>query len=124
MTGPRQTLIEITLTVFSNKAWWTGACVTAHAVHTLSSIQAVRFPGAGLRGAVIHIYLTLKPMGSRWAGAGKAIDEVDTGSSIEAGLGVAFIDIILTVHPLVAWLTYTLVCALIVLACSSIATWV
>lgn len=37
---------------------------------------------------------------------------------------MAFINIILTVHPLVAWFTYTLVCALIVLACSSVATWV
>lgn len=44
-------------------------------------------------------------MCSRWARAHEAVDEIDTGSSIEAGLGVAFIHIILTVHPLVAWFT-------------------
>lgn len=46
--------------------------------------------------------LTMSP---RWAGTGEAVNEVDTGSSIEAGVGVAFINIVLTVHPLVTWLT-------------------
>lgn len=122
VAGPRQAFIEIPLTVFSHEAWRAGACVTAHTVHTLSSIQTARFKGSGLGGTVIHIYFTLETMCSRWAGAGEAVDEVDTGSSMQAGPGVAFINIILTVHTLVAWFTYTLVCALIVFACSSVAT--
>lgn len=44
-------------------------------------------------------------MCSRWAGAGEVVDEVYTGSSVETGPRVAFIHIIFTVHPLVAWLT-------------------
>ena len=39
------------------------------------------------------------------AGAGEVVDEVDTGSSVEARPRVALVDIILTVHPLVAWFT-------------------
>lgn len=41
----------------------------------------------------------------RWTRAGEAVDEVYTGSSMETRLRVAFINIILTVHTLVAWLT-------------------
>lgn len=40
---------------------------------------------------------------SRWAGAGEAVDKVYTGTSMEARLRVAFINIVLTVHPLIAW---------------------
>lgn len=122
VTGPRQAFIEIPLTVFSNESWRAGAGVTAHTVHTLTSIQTARLEGAMLGGAVIHVHFTLDSMCSRRAGAGEAVDEVDTGASMEAGPRVAFINIILTVHPLVAWFTFTLVCALIVLACGSIAT--
>ena len=42
---------------------------------------------------------------SRWAGTHEAVDEVDALSSIEAGLRVALVNIILTVHPLVPWFT-------------------
>lgn len=122
MAWSRQAFVEIPLTVFSNKSGRAGACVAAHTVHTLSSIQAVRFFGTRLGGTVIHVLLTLDPACSRWAGTGKVVDEVDAGSSMEAGLRVAFINIILTVHTLVAWLTYTLICALIILACGSIST--
>lgn len=38
VAGPRQAFIEIPLTVFSNESWRAGARVTAHAIHTLSSI--------------------------------------------------------------------------------------
>lgn len=41
----------------------------------------------------------------RWAGAFEVVDEVYTGSSMEARLRVAFINIILTVHTLEAWFT-------------------
>lgn len=44
-------------------------------------------------------------MCSRWADTGEAVNEVDAGSSVKAGLRMAFIDLVLTVHPLVAWLT-------------------
>lgn len=44
-------------------------------------------------------------MCSRRADAGEAVNEVETGSTMEAGLRVAFINIIFTVHPLVAWFT-------------------
>lgn len=124
VAGPGQAFVEIPLTVFPDESRRAGAGVTAHTVHTLSSIQAARFKGAGLWGAVILVHFTLEPMCSRWAGTGEAVDEVDAGSSMQAGPRVAFIYVILTVHPLVAWFTYTLVCALIVLACSSVATWV
>lgn len=122
VAGPGEAFIQIALTVFANESRRAGACVTADAVHALSSIPTARLPGARLGRTVIHIHLTLEPMCSRWAGACEAVYKVDTGSSVEAGLGVAFIHIILTVHPLVPWFTYTLVCALIVLACSSVAT--
>lgn len=122
VAGPRQAFVEITLAVFSHKSWRAGACVTTNTIHTLSSIQTARFKGASFGGTVIHVHFTLEPMCSRWAGAGEAVDEVDTGSSMEAGPRVAFINIILTVDPLVARFTYTLVCALIVFACSSVAT--
>lgn len=102
VAGPRQAFIEISLTVFPNESRRAGACVTAHTVHTLSSIQTARFKGAGLGGTVILVHFTLEPMCSMWAGAGEVVDEVDTGSSMEAGPRVAFIYIILTVHPLVA----------------------
>lgn len=108
--------------MFSNKSWGAGARVTAHTVNTLSSIPTARFPGAFFGGTVILVHFTLDPMRSKWADTFEAVDEVDAGSSMETGLRVAFINIILTVHPLVAWFTYTLICALIVLACSSIAT--
>lgn len=39
------------------------------------------------------------------ADADELVNEVDTGSSMEAGLRVAFIHLILTVDALVAWLT-------------------
>ena len=42
---------------------------------------------------------------SRWTGTGEEVYEVDTGPSMQAGFRVAFIHIILTVHPLVAWFT-------------------
>lgn len=44
-------------------------------------------------------------MCSTRAGAGEAVNEVDTGSTMEARLRVAFINIIFTVYPLVAWFT-------------------
>lgn len=122
IAGMRKAFIEIPLTVFSNESWRAGARVTAHTVHTLSSIQTAGLPRTRLGGTVIHVHFTLRPMCPRWTGATEAVDEVYTGSSMEARLRVAFINIILAVHTLVAWLTYTLVRALIVLARSSIAT--
>lgn len=53
----------------------------------------------------VHNIICRLTMCSRWTCAGEAVDEVDAGASMEAGLGVAFINIILTVHPLVAWFT-------------------
>lgn len=122
MAGLRQALVEIPFTVFPSESWKAGARVTAHTIHTLSSIQTPRFLGAWLGGTVIHIHFTMDPICSMWTDAHKMINEIDTCSSIETWLRMAFIDIIFTVHPLVSWFTYTLVCALIVLACSSIAT--
>ncbi len=68
MAGPRQAFIEIPLTVFSNESWRAGARVTAHTIHTLSSIQTVRFSGASLGGTVVHVLLALDPYGAknRW----------------------------------------------------------
>lgn len=40
---------------------------------------------------------------SRRARAGEVVDEVYAGSPVEAGLRVALVHIIFTVHPLVAW---------------------
>lgn len=85
LAGPRQALVEIPLTVFSNESWWAGACVTPHTVHTLPSILTARLKGVRLGGTVIHVRFTLEPMCSRWAGTGETVDEVDTGSSMEAG---------------------------------------
>lgn len=52
------------------------------------------------------------------------VDEVDTGSTVEAGLRVTLIYIVLAVNSLEAWLTFTFIGALIVQTSSSIATWV
>lgn len=59
ITGRREALVEIPLTVFSNESWGAGACVAAHTVHALSSIQTARFPGALLGCAVIIVHFTL-----------------------------------------------------------------
>lgn len=63
-------------------------------------------------------------MCSRWAGTDEVVDEVDTGSTIETGLRVTLIHIVLTVNSLVAWFTFTFISALIIHTSSSIATWV
>lgn len=92
-------------------------------------------------------------MCSGWADADELVNEVNTGSSMEAGLRVAFIHLILAVYALVAWLTlnrlqkersthgmrspyeqmqqifsqctyHALICALVVFACCSVTTWV
>jgi len=55
-----------------------------------------------LCGEYVICRLTMR---SRRAGAREAVDEVDTGSAMEAGPRVAFVDIILAVHPLVARFT-------------------
>lgn len=98
-----------------------------------------------------HMYaLTMCPM---WADAGEMVNEVNAGSSMKAGLRVAFIHLIFTVYALVAWLTlnqfqkersthgtrnsyeqmeqkwsqctyYALICAQVVNACCSVTTWV
>lgn len=52
------------------------------------------------------------------------IDEVDTGSTVEAGLRVTLINIVFTVHTLEAWFTFTFISALIVHTSSLIATWI
>lgn len=108
--------------MFSNKPRRAGAGVPAYTIKTLSSVQTARFPGAGLGGTVIYIHLTLDPVCSRWADAGEAVNEVNTGSAMEARLRVAFINLIFTIYTLVAWFTYALICALIVFACCSVAT--
>lgn len=51
----------------------------------------------------VFMWICSLTMCSWRANAAEAVYEIDTGSSIEAGLRVAFIHIILTVHPLVAW---------------------
>lgn len=121
VAGRRQAFVEIPFTVFSDKPWRAGARVAAHTVHTLSSVQTARLPGALLGGTVIHVHLTLDPMCSRWARTGEAIDQVDAGSPMHAGLRVTFVDVILTVDPLIARFTDALVCALIVFACGTVA---
>lgn len=59
MTGLRQTLIQISFTVFSNKAWRAGAGVSADPIHTLASVQTARLRGTRLWSAVVHIDFTL-----------------------------------------------------------------
>lgn len=59
LAGPRQTFVEISLTVLSSESWRAGACVSTHAVHTLSSIPTARLPGARLRCTVILVHFTL-----------------------------------------------------------------
>lgn len=103
VAGPRQALVKIPLTVFANEAGRAGTGVTSHAIHTLSSIQTPRFPGARLGGTVIIIHFTMESVCSGWAGTGKSVDEVDTRSSVVARLRLAFINIIFTVHPLETW---------------------
>lgn len=50
------------------------------------------------------------------------VDEVDAGSTIEAGFRVTLIHIVLAVNSLEAWFTFTFIGALIVQTSSSIAT--
>lgn len=61
VAGPGEAFIQIALTVFANESRRAGACVTADAVHALSSIPTARLPGARLGRTVIHIHLTLEP---------------------------------------------------------------
>lgn len=63
-------------------------------------------------------------MCSWWTGTDEVVDEVDTFSTVEAGLRVTLIHIILAVNTLVAWFTFTFIRPLIVHTGSSIATWV
>lgn len=49
--------------------------------------------------------LCRRTMCSRWADTSEVVDEVNACSSIEAGLRVAFINIIFTVYSLVTWFT-------------------
>lgn len=124
VAGFRQTFVEIAFAVFSNKSWRAGACVTAYTIHTLTPIQTARLRGARLGGTVILIDFTLDSVRSMWTGAGKAVDEIDTGSTVETRCRVTFVNIILTVHPLVAWFTSALVRALIIHTSSTVATWI
>lgn len=59
VAGPREALIQVSLAVFSNESWRARACVAANTVQTLSSIKTAGFPGAFLRGTVIHVHFTL-----------------------------------------------------------------
>lgn len=59
MTGLRQTLIEISFTMFSNKARRAGARVSPNPIHTLPSVQTARLRGARLWSTVIHVDFTL-----------------------------------------------------------------
>lgn len=122
VAGPRLAFIEIPLTVVTSESWRAGTPVTAHTIFTLSSILTERLQRARLGGTVIHVHFTLESMRSTWASTLKVVNKVDACSSISAGLRLAFINIILAVHPLVAGFTYTFICALIILACSTIAT--
>lgn len=56
---PRQTFVEIALTVVSNKPGRTGARVTTHAVDALPSISTPWLRGAGAGGAVVLVHLAL-----------------------------------------------------------------
>lgn len=120
MAGSRQAFIDIPFTVLSNKPWKAGASVAADAVYTLASVSAAWLGGACTGGAVVFIHFTPESVCSWRADTGKVVDQVDASSSIEAGLGVAFVYIILTVHSLETWFAYTFICALIILACSTI----
>lgn len=60
MTGHRQAFVDISLAVLSSKSRRAVACVATYTVHTLSSIQTARFPGARLWGTVVLIHFTLK----------------------------------------------------------------
>lgn len=59
VAGPREALIQVSLAVFSNETWRARARVAANTVQTLSSIKTAGFPGAFLRGTVIHVHFTL-----------------------------------------------------------------
>lgn len=122
MTGLRQALVEISFTMFSNKSWRASASVSANPVHTLASVQTAWLSGARLGSAVIHINFTLQSICSRWTSTDEVVDEIDTGSTVEAGLRVTLIHIILTVNSLEAWFTFTFISTLIVNTSSSIAT--
>lgn len=122
ITGLRQTLVEISFTMFSNESWRAGASVSPNPIHTLSPVQTARLRGAWLGSTVIYIDFTLYSMCSWWAGTDEVVDEVDTSSTIETGLRVTLIYIILTVDSLKAWFTFAFVRALIVHTSSSIAT--
>lgn len=59
MTRFRQTLIEISFTMFSNESWRAGASVSPDPIHTLPSVQTAWLRGARFGSTVIHIDLTL-----------------------------------------------------------------
>lgn len=59
MTGTRETLIDVPLTVFPSEARGAGAGVASHPVHTLAPVQTAKLPGARLGSTVVHIHLTL-----------------------------------------------------------------
>lgn len=64
VAGSRQAFVDIPLTVFSNEARGAGTGVTAHAVYTLTPVQAARLRRAGPGGAVILVDLTLHTCGA------------------------------------------------------------
>lgn len=56
------------------------------------------------REGSIHVRVSCRlTFCSRRARTGEVVDEVYAGSSVEAGLRVALVHIVFTVHPLVAW---------------------
>lgn len=62
VTGARQTLVDIALTVLASKARGAAAGVAPDAIDALPSIEAARPPaGVGIWSTVIIVDLTLQP---------------------------------------------------------------
>lgn len=98
MAGTRVTFIDVCLTAQPSVSRGTGATEATHQVHTGTIVQA---PGAWVQGqactTVILINLTEHSQRARGAGAEITGHEVNADASVLAGLGGAFVHIILTV---------------------------
>lgn len=95
--GVSQTLVHLSLTVWSFKAWETLAVEGSRLVSAVPPI------GTGGVAALIHVFLTPGTSESREAGAQEAIEQVMTASLVQTRVRGTLIGLHLTESPFQAW---------------------
>lgn len=104
VTGVGETLIDIALTPLPDEAWWAGAAIATHLVHTGAIVEAFGASGGRVKWgvAVINIDLTMHTLCAPGAGALVGVGQINAGTPILAGLGQALVDLLRAVRPVVA----------------------